>query len=135
MTVWADSRARLGPGLAFRRCGKEKFTQRNFHLNLGRTSRPLISGDLILFPCESSDKLLTHRPLFGSIGQASEPGVLRIDSGENASQIALLPLRDWFASGCVCPEDDEEARQIRDYGEGWPGRHGCCVYGPRSLDR
>src|SRR6266487_5171890 len=80
-----------------------------------------------LSPFESPDKLLTHRPLFGSIGQASEPGVLRRDSGENASQIALLPLRDWFASGCVCPEEDEEARQIRDYGEGWPGRHGCCV--------
>ena len=41
MTVWADSRARLGPGLGFRRCGKEKFTQRNFRFILGRASRPL----------------------------------------------------------------------------------------------
>lgn len=61
------------------------------------------------------DKLLTHRPLFASISQTSEPGVLRRDSEESAPKIALQFLRDWPVSGEVFSGSDEEARQIRNH--------------------
>ena len=92
------SRARLGPGLGFRRCGKEKFTQRNFRFILGRASRPLtLSCSPYLFVRiikglrEGGHGSADSKELTRDLGIMAELGTGNAVEGKRGGMIGLVP--------------------------------------------